>query len=63
MSRIWITLYRTEWAPLDAIGTLLGGQTNVTISDGNFEAVLNFMSTSGLFGSSIRSKCAQCQAI
>ncbi|MDW1853546.1 pilus (MSHA type) biogenesis protein MshL [Vibrio sp. Vb0888] len=33
--------------PLDAIGTLLGGQTNVTISDGNFEAVLNFMSTQG----------------
>ncbi|HCG5924064.1 TPA: pilus (MSHA type) biogenesis protein MshL [Vibrio parahaemolyticus] len=32
---------------LDAIGTLLGGQTNVTISDGNFEAVLNFMSTQG----------------
>ncbi|EJG0781042.1 pilus (MSHA type) biogenesis protein MshL [Vibrio parahaemolyticus] len=33
--------------PLDAIGTLLGGQTNVTLSDGNFEAVLNFMSTQG----------------
>ncbi|EJG0325369.1 pilus (MSHA type) biogenesis protein MshL [Vibrio parahaemolyticus] len=33
--------------PLDAIGTLLGGQTNVTISDGNFKAVLNFMSTQG----------------
>ncbi|NTU34824.1 pilus (MSHA type) biogenesis protein MshL [Vibrio diabolicus] len=33
--------------PLDAIGTLLGGQTNVTISDGNFNAVLNFMSTQG----------------
>ncbi|ATI47041.1 pilus (MSHA type) biogenesis protein MshL [Vibrio parahaemolyticus] len=33
--------------PLDEIGTLLGGQTNVTISDGNFEAVLNFMSTQG----------------
>ncbi|HIF5859596.1 pilus (MSHA type) biogenesis protein MshL [Vibrio parahaemolyticus] len=33
--------------PLDAISTLLGGQTNVTISDGNFEAVLNFMSTQG----------------
>ncbi|HHG3078283.1 TPA: pilus (MSHA type) biogenesis protein MshL [Vibrio parahaemolyticus] len=33
--------------PLDVIGTLLGGQTNVTISDGNFEAVLNFMSTQG----------------
>lgn len=33
--------------PLDAIGTLFGGQTNVTISDGNFEAVLNFMSTQG----------------
>ncbi|HHX8300035.1 TPA: pilus (MSHA type) biogenesis protein MshL [Vibrio diabolicus] len=33
--------------PLDAIGTLLGGQTNVTISDGNFNAVLSFMSTQG----------------
>ncbi|PFG55196.1 MSHA biogenesis protein MshL [Vibrio sp. ES.051] len=33
--------------PLDAIGTLLGGQTNVTISDGNFDAVLSFMSTQG----------------
>ncbi|MGR5133981.1 pilus (MSHA type) biogenesis protein MshL [Vibrio alfacsensis] len=33
--------------PLDAIGSLLGGQTNVTISDGNFEAVLSFMSTQG----------------
>ncbi|EOX3946287.1 MULTISPECIES: pilus (MSHA type) biogenesis protein MshL [Vibrio] len=32
---------------LDAIGTLLGGQTNVTISDGNFNAVLSFMSTQG----------------
>jgi MSHA biogenesis protein MshL len=31
----------------DAIGELLGGQTNVTISDGNFEAVLSFMSTQG----------------
>lgn len=31
----------------DAIGTLLGGQTNVTISDGNFQAVLNFMGTQG----------------
>ncbi|MCC8254924.1 pilus (MSHA type) biogenesis protein MshL [Vibrio campbellii] len=33
--------------PLDAIGTLLGGQTNVTFSDGNFEAVMNFMATQG----------------
>ncbi|MGR5207500.1 MULTISPECIES: pilus (MSHA type) biogenesis protein MshL [Vibrio] len=33
--------------PLDAIGSLLGGQTNVTISDGNFETVLSFMSTQG----------------
>ncbi len=32
---------------LDAISTLLGGQTNVTISDGNFETVLSFMSTQG----------------
>ncbi|WP_045408594.1 pilus (MSHA type) biogenesis protein MshL [Vibrio jasicida] len=33
--------------PLDAIGSLLGGQTNVTFSDGNFEAVMNFMATQG----------------
>ncbi|PHJ41082.1 pilus (MSHA type) biogenesis protein MshL [Vibrio sp. PID17_43] len=33
--------------PLDSIGSLLGGQTNVTISDGNFETVLSFMSTQG----------------
>ncbi len=32
---------------LDAIGSLLGGQTNVTISDGNFNAVLSFMATQG----------------
>lgn len=32
---------------LDAIGSLLGGQTNVTISDGNFDAVLSFMATQG----------------
>ncbi len=32
---------------LDAISTLLGGQTNVTISDGNFDAVLSFMATQG----------------
>ncbi|MCG9702811.1 pilus (MSHA type) biogenesis protein MshL [Vibrio natriegens] len=32
---------------LETIGTLLGGQTNVTISDGNFDAVLSFMSTQG----------------
>ena len=33
--------------PLDAISSLLGGQTNVTISDGSFEAVLSFMDTQG----------------
>ncbi|PQJ88260.1 pilus (MSHA type) biogenesis protein MshL [Aliivibrio sifiae] len=32
---------------MDAIGTLLGGQTNVTVSDGNFSAVLSFMDTQG----------------
>ncbi len=32
---------------LDTIGNLLGGQTNVTISDGNFDAVLSFTSTQG----------------
>lgn len=32
---------------LDTIGSLLGGQTNVTISDGNFTAVLSFMETQG----------------
>lgn len=32
---------------LDAIGTLLGGQSNVVISSGSFDAVLNFMSTQG----------------
>ncbi len=32
---------------LDPIGSLLGGQTNVTISDGSFEAVLSFMATQG----------------
>lgn len=32
---------------LDAIGSLLKGQTNVTLSDGSFEAVLSFMSTQG----------------
>lgn len=31
----------------DAISSLLGGQTNVTISDGNFEAVLSFLETQG----------------
>ncbi|PAR64748.1 pilus (MSHA type) biogenesis protein MshL, partial [Vibrio metoecus] len=30
---------------LDAIGTLLGGQSNVVVSSGSFEAVLSFMST------------------
>ena len=32
---------------LDAIGTLLGGQSNLVISSGSFDAVLNFMSTQG----------------
>ncbi|QIA64313.1 pilus (MSHA type) biogenesis protein MshL [Vibrio astriarenae] len=32
---------------MDTIGSLLGGQTNVTISDGSFEAVLSFMGTQG----------------
>ncbi|ODS10187.1 pilus (MSHA type) biogenesis protein MshL [Vibrio scophthalmi] len=32
---------------LDAIGTLLGGQTNLVISSGSFDAVLNFMATQG----------------
>ncbi|MDD9197094.1 pilus (MSHA type) biogenesis protein MshL [Aliivibrio sp. S3MY1] len=32
---------------MDAIGTLLGGQTNITVSDGNFSAVLRFMDTQG----------------
>ncbi|WP_087016731.1 pilus (MSHA type) biogenesis protein MshL [Thaumasiovibrio subtropicus] len=31
----------------DNIGSLLGGQTNITIGDGNFEAVLSFMETQG----------------
>lgn len=31
----------------DSIGELLDGQTNITISDGNFDAVLSFMSTQG----------------
>ena len=31
----------------DSIATLLGGQTNITISDGNFEAVLSFLETQG----------------
>ncbi|MUJ24883.1 pilus (MSHA type) biogenesis protein MshL [Aliivibrio fischeri] len=32
---------------MDTIGTLLGGQTNITVSDGNFQAVLSFMDTQG----------------
>jgi len=32
---------------LDAIGTLLGGQTNLVLSSGSFESVLSFMSTQG----------------
>ncbi len=32
---------------LDSIGALLGGQSNVVISSGSFDAVLNFMSTQG----------------
>ncbi|MGF1685795.1 pilus (MSHA type) biogenesis protein MshL [Photobacterium japonica] len=31
----------------NAISALLGGQTNITISDGNFEAVLSFLDTQG----------------
>lgn len=31
----------------NAISDLLGGQTNVTISDGNFSAVMSFLSTQG----------------
>ncbi|RJX70677.1 pilus (MSHA type) biogenesis protein MshL [Vibrio sinensis] len=32
---------------LDAIGNLLGGQTNLVISSGSFDAVLSFMATQG----------------
>lgn len=32
---------------MDAIGTLLGGQTNLVIQSGSFDAVLNFMATQG----------------
>ncbi len=32
---------------LNPVGDLLGGQTNMVISDGNFQAVMNFMSTQG----------------
>lgn len=32
---------------LDAIGTLLSGQTNITVSDGSFSSVLSFMATQG----------------
>ncbi|MGD8111955.1 pilus (MSHA type) biogenesis protein MshL [Vibrio sp. NTOU-M3] len=32
---------------LDAIGTLLAGQSNIVISSGSFDAVLNFMATQG----------------
>ncbi|WP_428775072.1 pilus (MSHA type) biogenesis protein MshL [Vibrio sp.] len=32
---------------LDTIGALLGGQTNLVISSGSFDAVLSFMSTQG----------------
>lgn len=32
---------------LDSIGTLLGGQSNLVISSGSFEAVLSFMATQG----------------
>lgn len=31
----------------DPIAALLGGQTNITISDGNFDAVLSFLDTQG----------------
>ncbi|MCG7584298.1 pilus (MSHA type) biogenesis protein MshL [Photobacterium sp. OFAV2-7] len=33
--------------PGDAISNLLGGQTNITISDGHFDAVLSFLDTQG----------------
>ncbi|ORT52014.1 MSHA biogenesis protein MshL [Vibrio sp. qd031] len=32
---------------LDGAAAALGGQTNITVSDGNFEAVLSFMGTQG----------------
>lgn len=32
---------------LDAIGNLLGGQSNVVISSGSFDAVISFMATQG----------------
>ncbi|OLQ88890.1 pilus (MSHA type) biogenesis protein MshL [Vibrio ponticus] len=32
---------------LDAIGTLLGGQTNLVVSGGSFDAVISFMATQG----------------
>ncbi|NRF27111.1 pilus (MSHA type) biogenesis protein MshL [Vibrio coralliilyticus] len=32
---------------LDTIGTLLGGQTNLVISSGSFDAVISFMATQG----------------
>lgn len=32
---------------MDAIGTLLGGQTNLVVKSGSFDAVLSFMSTQG----------------
>ncbi|TXZ77161.1 pilus (MSHA type) biogenesis protein MshL [Vibrio mimicus] len=32
---------------LDAIGTLLGGQSNLVISSGSFDAVISFMATQG----------------
>lgn len=34
-------------AGLDPIADALGGSTNITITDGNFEAVLNFVATQG----------------
>ncbi|MBE4616168.1 pilus (MSHA type) biogenesis protein MshL [Vibrio navarrensis] len=38
----------TETLPgLNAIGSLLGGQSNMVVSGGSFEAVLSFMSTQG----------------
>lgn len=33
--------------PTDTVGAQLGGQTSLTISDGNFNAVLNFLETQG----------------
>ncbi|WP_375751524.1 pilus (MSHA type) biogenesis protein MshL [Vibrio sp. HN007] len=41
------TAVSTTLPGMNEIGELLGGQTNVTISDGSFQAVLSFMGTQG----------------